>query len=215
MYFQNIPSTLTDYVEKEIIPQYNRFDKAHQSEHARKVIANSMTMIQYYNVDPKMVYLSAAYHDIGLCEGRDRHHLMSGTMMRNDQNLCQWFNDEEIETMAQAVEDHRASAESTPRSIYGMILAEADRDIEPIKIVQRTIQYSLSHYPTLDTDGHWQRCLSHLHEKYAEGGYLKLYIPQSTNAVKLKELRTLIHDEKRLHQLFITLLNREIIKNTK
>ena len=86
--------------------------------------------------------------------------------------------------------------------MLGCIVAEADRDVEPETIVRRTVEYGLSHYPTLDREGHWQRTLEHLHEKYAEGGYIKLWLKESPNAEPLTELRDLIHDEARLRTLF-------------
>ena len=55
-------------------------------------------------------------------------------MIRADRQLAAWFTPQEIEIIAQAAEDHRASAKSKPRSIYGMIVAEADRIID-IKLV--------------------------------------------------------------------------------
>ena len=129
------------YLETEIIPRYETFDKAHRTEHVRQVIAESLKLASYYVVDERMVYAVAAYHDIGLCEGREHHHLVSGRMMRADSRLREWFSEEEIEVMAQAVEDHRASNVHAPRSIYGRIVAEADRLIEPMQILRRTVQY--------------------------------------------------------------------------
>ena len=87
-------------------------------------------------------------------------------------------------------------------SLDGRIIAEADRQIEPETIVRRTVQYGFAHYPELDREGHWQRTLEHLHVKYAEGGYLKLWIPESPNAAKLAALRALIADEAQLRILF-------------
>ena len=86
--------------------------------------------------------------------------------------------------------------------MLGCIIAEADRDVEPETIVRRTVEYGLSHHPTLDREGHWQRTLQHLNEKYAEGGYLKLWLSSSPNAAPLAELRALIHDHARLRPLF-------------
>ena len=157
---------------------------------------------KYPELNRDMVYTIAAYHDTGVVEGRERHHLVSGRIIREDARLHEWFSPEQIETMAQAAEDHRASADIEPRSMYGRIVAEADRDIEPVNIVRRTVQFGLSHFPELDKEGHWQRTLQHLHEKYAEGGYLKLFIPCSRNGVQLQKLRALIADETRLRQVF-------------
>ena len=180
---------LKSYIEEKIIPQYAIFDEAHRIDHARTVIEQSLKLADYYDVNRDMVYTAAAYHDTGLCEGRERHHLMSGRIIREDPNLSRWFSEEQIETMAQAAEDHRASSDHEPRSIYGRIVAEADRIIDGETIVRRTIQYGLSHYPELDREGHWERMCAHLKEKYDYGGYLKLWIPESPNAARLEEFR--------------------------
>lgn len=205
--YDEVPEDLKAYVEHEILPRHEHYDAAHRPDHIRRVIARSMAM------QPSAItYTAAAMHDLGLCEGRESHHLASGRIIRAgigmvdgkavDQPLRRWFNEAEIETIAQAAEDHRASAKTPPRSLLGCIIAEADRDIEPETIVRRTMEYGLSHYPELNKEGHWQRTLDHLHEKYAEGGYIKLWLPDSPNATPLAELRELIRDEKKLKTLF-------------
>ena len=197
------------YIETEIIPRYETFDKAHRTDHVRQVIAESLQLASYYEVDERMVYTIAACHDIGLCEGREYHHLVSGRLMRADERLREWFTEEEIEIMAQAVEDHRASLDHAPRSIYGRIVAEADRLIEPMQILRRTVQYGLSHYPELTKEQHYLRYCEHLQEKYAEGGYLKLWIPESENASQLKALRGIIADEIRKREVFERIFEEE------
>ena len=157
-----------------------------------------------------MVYVVAAYHDTGLAVDRKTHHLESGKIVRNDLKLKQWFTPEQIETMAQAVEDHRASNKNEPRSIYGKIVAEADRQIDGMTILRRTIQFGLSHYPELDQEGHWERTLEHLHEKYAEGGYLRLWIPESPNAIRLREFQSMIKDEVLLRKHFDKIYSEEV-----
>ena len=189
------------FIEKEILPQYDNFDAAHQRDHAMKVIDESLVLAKGYDVNPDMVYVIAAYHDLGLCEGRETHHLVSGTIVRNDERLRQWFTSEEIEVMARAVEDHRASATHAPRSIYGRIVAEADRNIDIDVIITRTLQYGLAHYPELDAEGHVHRAIHHLHEKYSRTGYLKLWIPGSKNERELHRLWNLIDDEATLRRI--------------
>ena len=200
---------LQAYLETEIIPRYRHFDKAHQEDHARSVIAQALDLSRYYDVDPNLVYTAAAYHDTGLAVDRATHHLESGKVIRADARLREWFTEEEIEIIAQAAEDHRASSDHAPRSLYGRIVAEADRLIVPQKIVRRTIQYGLSHYPELSREGHWERTVEHLNEKYAEGGYLKLWIPESPNGPALEQLRALIRDRKALRALFETIFSEE------
>ena len=198
----NIPIELQRYVQERIIPQYAGFDKAHQIDHAEKVIEESLKLALHYEVDSAMVYTVAAYHDLGLCEGREFHHIVSGKILLADETLRQWFTDEQMLQMKEAIEDHRASNRDAPRSIYGKIVAEADRIIDPEVTLRRTVQYGLSHYPEMDKEQQYERFRKHLADKYVEGGYLKLWIPQSDNAGRLAELRQLIADEKKLCRVF-------------
>lgn len=195
-------TSLQTYIEQEILPRYDHFDAAHKRDHANDVIRRSLALAEHYDVDINMAYAIAAYHDTGLCESRDTHHLVSGRIIRNDERLKEWFDETQIETMAQAAEDHRASSGHEPRSIYGKIVAEADRLINPEKVIKRTIQYGLEHYPELDKESQYQRFRAHIMEKYADGGYLKLWLPQSENATQLEILRQTIRDEQKLRESF-------------
>ena len=198
---------LKEYVESEILPRYEHFDDAHKKSHALSVIKNSLQLAQYYNVEINMVYTIAAYHDTGLVDGRERHHIISGEIIMGDAKLRRWFSKKQLDVMAEAAEDHRASAHHEPRSIYGKIVAEADRDIEPLKIVRRTVEFGLSYHPELDKEQQWQRAVEHLEEKYGENGYLKLFLPESPNAQNLKELRILIADKEKLRAVFEKMYN--------
>ena len=193
---------LKQYIEQEIIPRYDGFDQAHQRDHVMMVIQQSLDIASRLDVDEDMVYAIAAYHDTGLCEGREHHHEVSAQIIKNDQRLRQWFTEEQILVMADAAEDHRASAKQAPRTIYGRIVAEADRFIDPETIVRRTIQYGLDHYPELSREEQYQRMLTHLHEKYGRNGYLKLWFPESPNAARLERLHEMIDDEEGIQQLF-------------
>jgi len=198
----DINPELVAYCEREIVPRYDAFDRAHRRDHVRQVAEACLQLARYYPVDRNMVYAAAVYHDTGLAEGRDTHHLASGRIIRSDTELRRWFTEEQVETIAQAAEDHRASGKDEPRSIYGKIVAEGDRRIVPEEIVRRTIQYGLAHYPALDKEGQWQRDLAHLQEKYGHGGYLRLWLPESPNAARLAALRALIGDTDALRALF-------------
>ena len=206
----NITPALRRYVEQNVIPRYDHFDAAHRRDHVLMVIHQSLEIAARLDepLRADMVYAIAACHDLGLCEGREHHHEVSARIIREDPQLRQWFSPSEIDVMADAAEDHRASAAHAPRTIYGRIVAEADRFIDPETIVRRTIQYGLDHYPDLSRDGHYCRMLDHLHEKYGRGGYLHLWFPKSPNAERLEHLRQLIDDESTLHQLFETIYDR-------
>ncbi len=190
------------YVEQEIIPRYRNFDAAHREDHVRMVIERSVTLAEMYGADVTLAYVVAAYHDTGLVEGREIHHVVSGRILLEDGFLKECFSPEQRRMMAEAAEDHRASTGHEPRSIYGKIVAEADRMIIPEVIIRRTVQYGLAHYPDLDKEGHYRRLCSHMQEKYAEGGYLKLWLPESENVSRLEELRRWIRDERKLREEF-------------
>jgi uncharacterized protein len=203
---------LLKYIYEDIVPEYASFDPAHREDHALTVIGQAMELLDRMPiwlkehpedakvwdipVDRNILIAAAACHDLGLINGRDNHHLDSGKIIRTDERLREWFTPEQIETIAQAAEDHRASGKSAPRSIYGMLVAEADRVIEGDTIIRRTIQFGFKHYPDLDREGHMARAISHLREKYGRGGYLKLWIPWSDNAARLNELQEIIADDE-------------------
>lgn len=208
--YPEIRESLEKYVFDEIVPQYAGFDPAHKEDHALTVIGQAMELLDrmpgwlsasdetagWETVpDRELLFAAAACHDLGLVNGRERHHLDSGVIIRSDSRLREWFSEEQIETIAQAAEDHRASGKSVPRSIYGMLVAEADRVIDGETIIRRTIQYGLTNYPELDREGHLDRAVTHLREKYGRGGYLKLWIPWSDNAASLAALQETIADD--------------------
>ena len=197
-----IRQEIIDYVEQEIIPRYDGFDAAHQRDHVLTVIEQSISIAQHYDVDTELVYTIAAYHDTGLCRGREYHHTESRNIVLSDTTLRRWFSQEQIATMADAVEDHRASSGREPRTIYGRLVAEADRVIEPRTIIRRTIQFTLTHHPTLGREQGYERMVEHLNEKYNYGGYLRLWIAESENAKRLEELRQIIAPPAMLRELY-------------
>lgn len=212
-----IREDIQKFVFDEIVPKYAGFDPAHKEDHALTVIEQAMLLMDRMSAwraaqneetasnwqevpEREMLFIAAACHDLGLVNGRERHHLDSGIIIRNDPRLRQWFTEKDIETIAQAAEDHRASGKSAPRSIYGKIVAEADRVIDGETIIRRTVQFGFTHYPSLDREAHIKRAVEHLREKYGRGGYLKLWIPWSDNATRLNALQEMIADDSAVYR---------------
>ena len=189
------------YIQQVILPQYDAFDDGHRRDHAETVICESIKLARTNHADETMAYVIAAYHDLGLRFDREKHHIHSGEILMADENLRQYFTPEQLLTMRDAVEDHRASGKNPPRTIYGAIVAEADRQIDPLTVIHRTMAYSRKLFPDADFETLYQRSLDHLHEKYAEGGYMKLWLNSERNVQGLADLRSLIHDEPRLRTL--------------
>ena len=219
-------SNLQDYIHNETVPKYADFDPAHREDHVLTVISQAMELldrmpewlasqkasgadVSQWDVPVRrdILLAAAACHDLGLINGRENHHLDSGKIIREDIRLREWFSQEEIETIAQAAEDHRASGKSAPRSIYGMLVAEADRVIDGDTIIRRTLQFGQKHYPELDREGHIERAVAHLREKYGRGGYLKLWIPWSDNAANLSALQDVIADNAAIYDKVSVIYN--------
>jgi uncharacterized protein len=200
---QNAPSLdLVEFIETKILPQYAAFDAAHNMEHVTRVIRHSLELVKITGADINMVYAIAAYHDLGMSGPRAVHHLTGGKILATDARLKKWFTAEQLKVMREAVEDHRASASHSPRSIYGKIVAEADRDLDSDIVIRRTIQFGLANYPELDYEGQYRRFKEHMDNKYSKEGYIKLWIPNSPNATRLNDLRNLIAQPAALRAAF-------------
>ena len=209
---------MQQYVTGNILPRYDGYDKAHSRRHIQSVIDQSMEIFRKlsagqmdggrrYELNPDMAYAIAAYHDIGICEGRESHHLVSGRMLEADTALCRWFSQEQIRVMREAVEDHRSSNKSWPRSIYGRIVSEADKVIDFDTVFSRAILYARANCPEMTDEEIFRKSYGHLLDKYGDGGYMRLQFSDSPNAVRLADLREKLRDEelmRREFQLFET-----------
>lgn len=199
---KNVNLDLMEFVEQQILPRYTAFGKSHGLTHVQRVIHNSMELVRVTGADPNMAYVIAAYHDLGMEGPRAIHHITGGKILTADARLKKWFSPEQIKIMKEAVEDHRASSSRAPRSIYGKIVAEADRDLEPEMIFLRAVQFGMENYPEKNEEQMWQRFHAHIKEKYGRSGYLKLWIPNSPNAKNLEMIRRTIDDEAELRRVF-------------
>ena len=193
---------LVEFVESKILPRYAAFDKAHNTEHVVRVIRRAMDLALKVGADLNMVYVIAAYHDLGMAGQRAVHHIEGGRILFTDARLKKWFSPEQLKIMKEAVEDHRASASRAPRSIYGKIVAEADRDLDPDVVFRRAVQYGLSNYPELSFEQQWRRFQEHMEDKYSVNGYIKLWVHGSDNERKLNQVREIIANPQRLREEF-------------
>ena len=210
---KNVSLDLMEFIETSILPRYTQFDKAHNLQHATSVMKRSVELAKMLGADIDMAYTIAAYHDLGLEGPRAIHHLTSGKILMADARLKRWFSAEKIKLMKEAVEDHRASASHAPRSIYGKIVAESDRNLEPETVFRRTIHFGLSHYPEKSKEEQWERFMEHMQNKYSSHGYIKLWLPNSPNAKQLNEIRAYIAEPNRLRPLFDKLFEEELEKS--
>ena len=187
---------IAEYIEKHILPRYEAFSDGHGREHVEMVMRESLHLARKHGADEEMAYVVAAYHDIGMSEGRKLHHMASGAFLAADERLCRWFSDEQVRIMREAVEDHRASAGEAPRSLYGCIIADADHFVIPENVVRRTILYGKANYPQMTEEEQIQRAREHMRNKYVEGGYLQFHLNDARSIEGLARLRALAADDE-------------------
>ena len=187
---QQVNLEIMEFIELQILPRYNAFGTSHGLRHVNRVIKNSIKLAEVTGADINMVYVIAAYHDLGMEGPRAIHHITSGKILQSDQRLKRWFKPEQIKIMKEAVEDHRASSSRQPRSI------------EAHEIFLRAIQYGRENYAEKDKEEQWLRFSQHMEEKYSNNGYIKLWIPNSPNEKALKELRGIIENKDELRRTF-------------
>ena len=201
---------LVEFVESKILPRYASFDKAHNTEHVVRVIRRAMELALKVGADLNMVYVIAAYHDLGMAGQRAVHHIEGGRILYTDARLKKWFSQDQLKIMKEAVEDHRASASRAPRSIYGKIVAEADRDMEPDTVFRRAVQFGLSNYPQYSKEEQWKRFQEHMENKYSVNGYIKLWVQGSENERNLNVGREIIANPQRLREAVERIINEEL-----
>jgi uncharacterized protein len=130
------------------------------------------------------------------------HHITGGKILQSDRRLRRWFSEEQIKVMKQAIEDHRASSSHAPRSLYGKIVAEADRDLDPDTVFRRTIHFGKEQYPDKSMEEQWERFREHMLNKYSAQGYIHLWLPHSPNEGNLREIRRIISNPPELRERF-------------
>ena len=187
---QTINKELQKYIENEIFPLYNRNEEGHGINHIKTVIERSLKFAKDYDVNVDMVYTIAGYHDLGHYIDRKKHEIISAEMFMEDEKVKQWFTDEQRNTIKEAIEDHRASSNHKPRSIYGMIVSTADRTIIDIdNTIKRSYSYGKRNYIGLSEEEQIERVYQHLSEKYGEDGYAKVYLEDKEFDKAIQKLR--------------------------
>ncbi len=188
---------LVQYIENEIFPLYNKNEEGHGINHIKTVIKRSLKLAKDYDADLDMVYTIASYHDLGHYIDRKTHEIISAKMFMQDEKIRQWFTDEQIIIIKEAIEDHRASSNHEPRTIYGKIISTADRTIIDIdNTIRRSYSYGKRNYVGLSEEEQIERVFQHLTEKYGENGYAKVYLEDKEFEDALDKLRQALSNKE-------------------
>lgn len=187
---------LVQYIESNIYPLYSRNDWAHQLWHIEDVTKKSLKLAKGYSVNLDMVYVIASFHDLGCFISRDNHEEISAHLMEQDHFIQNYFSDEDIQVMKEAIIDHRGSLEYEPKSIYGKIISSADRFITIEGIMRSTHSYTLEFLPEVDWDQMVETSYSYIKKKYGKNGYAKSYIPNPDYDSFLEEVEKYLNDRE-------------------
>ena len=201
-----IREELKKYIEENIFTSYDKNEDGHKLDHIMYVIDRSfMFASRVPDVNLEMVYVIAAYHDIGHYIDAENHEKVSGEMLLKDKNLRKFFSEEEIKTMSEAVCDHRASSKNEPRSIYGKIVSSADRNVLVEIPLKRTYSYRKVHSPNSTLDEIIEESRQHLLDKFGKKGYAttKMYFEDEDYKKFLEDITVLTSNEEEFKRRFL------------
>lgn len=209
---------LKKYIDEYILPRYDENDKGHGIDHIMYVINRSMRFASgSENINMDMVYAIAAYHDVGHSIDAKNHETVSAQILLTDENLRKFFKEEEIRIMSEAVEDHRASLEYEPRSIYGKIVSSADRNTNVELPFKRTYEYRIVHNPGSSLKQIMDESYEHLVNKFGCKGYAteKMYFEDLEYQNFLEEIASLLDERKAFDKRYIEIngLGKMIIRS--
>ena len=194
-----INSKLKEYIEENVFKEYSKNEIGHGVNHINYVINRSFELVKENNLDVNldMVYVIASYHDIGHHIDSKNHEIVSADIMSKDKNLDKFFNKEELKIIKEAIEDHRASSKTEPRSIYGRIVSSADRNNTIEDCLERTYTYGKRLNPSYTDEELFERAYIVLVDKFGENGYAKFYFKDSKYENFLKDIRKLLKDKEK------------------
>lgn len=197
-YLEKINKKIKEYIQNSVLPEYEKNEQGHGINHIEYVIRRSFELINQNNldVDFDMVYVIAAYHDIGHHIDRKNHEKVSAEIMSKDENLKEFFDEDKLEIIKEAIEDHRASSENDPRSIYGKIVSSADRNNTVEQCLERTYTYGKKHEPEATDKELYERSFEALNRKFGYNGYAKFYFKDEQYENFLRDIRKLLENKE-------------------
>lgn len=186
---------LIKYIEKYILPLYENYDRSHRLWHITGVIERSLYIAHEYDVDLNMIYTIAAFHDIGTNVCRSNHEIESANIFIKNKKMKTFFSKKQLTIIKEAIEDHRASLEYEPRSIYGKIIATADKFIDVDDVLKSVHLHTIENFPNVMWEEASNKSYQYLNKKYGENDYAKIPLPFPLYDKFLLDVRKLLNDQ--------------------
>ena len=204
----NINKDLENYINEEILPQYEKNDSGHSLEHIEYVIRRCFRFAeQFSDIDTNILYTIAVFHDIAHHIDKKNHEKLSAEIFYNTEKMKDFFSDKERALIKEAIEDHRASSNTEPRSDYGKIISSADRSTDVDDFLRRTHAYTLKHFHDCTKEDMLQRAYEHTEQKYGKSGYAKHYVEDEEYENFRNEINMLLQDKEKFKQKYFKINN--------
>ena len=195
---------LKEYIETNILTEYSKNDDGHNLEHIKYVINRCMKFAeQFDDIDLNILYTIAAFHDIAHHIDKNNHEVLSANIFYENEDMKQFFTEEERMIIKEGIEDHRASSNQIPRSDYGKIISSADRSTDVEEFLKRTHAYTMKHQPNLTVNEIIERAYNHTKDKYGTDGYAKHYVVDEEYNQFRNEITNLINDKEKFKTKYL------------
>ena len=145
-------------------PFYANGDKAHLIDHADDVCELALEINREYS--EKLVILASYLHDIFNATDRKKHNILAFEYVKNrSDKFLKELNNKELELVAHAVLEHRASFKGEFFSKLSAVISSADRGRPDVaQTVIRSMRYN---------NANAQDVYEHMVDKYGSNGYAK------------------------------------------
>lgn len=203
-YISDVNKDLINYINTNIFPKYEPNDKAHGIIHILEVIRRSFELnnTMNLNLDKNMIYAIAACHDLGKYIDSDIHEKIAANMFIKDENMKQFFTDEERNTIKEAIEDHRSSFQDTPRSNYGKLISSADRNSKIEIVFIRSFFVAKAKMPDMNIEEYLDYTIKRLSKRYSIENPENMFYEDETYNTFLNDMRELLKDEEKFKNLY-------------
>lgn len=188
-----------NYVEDKVLPLYDTNIGGHGRDHILTVIMRSFEIKKEFDLSlkNKLILIIAAYHDIGYKKDPDNHEQVSSEIFLADKEIQKFLEPDEVQIVAEAIVDHRASLEYEARSEYGKLVSSADRETSVENMLKRSFLYQADKHadenPTIEQVIEYS--FKKLTKKFGKDGYAKMYFPDKKYTEYLKEMQELLENK--------------------
>ena len=203
-----INKNLENYIKNKILPQYEKNDSGHSLPHIDYVLKRCFKFAeQFEKIDFNMLFAIATFHDIAHHIDKKNHEKLSADIFYNNEKMKEFFTESERNLIKEAIEDHRASSDSSPRSDYGKIISSADRSTDIDDFLRRTHSYTLKHFPDCTKEEMLKRAKDHTEQKYGKSGYAKHYVKDEEYEAFREEINLLLQTSEKFKEVYYKVNN--------